>query len=659
MAPLKCLVAGDIAADVPAALARVTAVHASKAGPFDMLLIAGSALTEQGDAAAELLALHLAAPANLPVYLADARATAELVGALPEGTSVRLLEPTADGACVATVEGGATVAWLPRGAGDAELDALKSAALTAGFMGADVLLSRDWPRGCEVGASQASLAQAEAAGVFVNSVFGDEHAAGAALAVSPRYHFAAGRGAFWQRAPYRNTAPIGNGAEYGAKRAKITRLVGLGAAGGSKDKNKKWLHAIKLDPICYMSREALAEEPAGTTDSPYELKVSAAAVGGGAAGGAATGTFRAIEAGYTAVPRGEGTGTFFFGQDAAGGGGKKRKRRRDDAAEDDSQNVGNTTLFVGGLPPDQTEASFRKGLEQFPGMLEAVAKVRLPDGRRFAFVEFEHHKAARSAKATLQGVSLGGHEIDCAWGKAGDDRGPRDSEGGDNAQRFPADSRTACWFCLACPQLEAHLLASIGTESYLALAKGGIVDDHALMVPIAHFSSAADASAACAAEMLGYKRAVAAMLAGKAGPPKVLLAFERCADTKGVYHMHQQLVPLEADAARRALADMQTKTRRYGYPLEAVADGAPLDLGGRYFYAELWEAGAAAPATRMLATVHGDARIPLSLGRDSVAQAIGKPERAHWKACVTDKAGEEGLVAQFKADFKAHDPTMR
>jgi hypothetical protein len=37
----------------------------------------------------------------------------------------------------------------------------------------------------------------------------------------------------------------------------------------SKDKNKKWLHALSVEPIVHMSKEDLLAEPTGTTDCPY------------------------------------------------------------------------------------------------------------------------------------------------------------------------------------------------------------------------------------------------------------------------------------------------------------------------------------------------------------------------------------------------------
>lgn len=57
-----------------------------------------------------------------------------------------------------------------------------------------------------------------------------------------------------------------------------------------------------------------------------------------------------------------------------------------------------------------------------------------------------------------------------------------------------------CWFCLQNPNCDAHLVVSVGKvacgyyilfifliivqEIYLALAKGGVVDEHLLVVPI-------------------------------------------------------------------------------------------------------------------------------------------------------------------------------
>ncbi|KAH9613031.1 hypothetical protein KSS87_006795 [Heliosperma pusillum] len=52
------------------------------------------------------------------------------------------------------------------------------------------------------------------------------------------------------------------------------------------------------------------------------------------------------------------------------------------------------------------------------------------------------------------------------------------------------DSRSKeCWFCLSSPHLESHLIISVGENLYCAMAKGPLVDDHVLLIPIEHSSS--------------------------------------------------------------------------------------------------------------------------------------------------------------------------
>jgi hypothetical protein len=43
-----------------------------------------------------------------------------------------------------------------------------------------------------------------------------------------------------------------------------------------------------------------------------------------------------------------------------------------------------------------------------------------------------------------------------------------------------------CWFCLSNPEIEAHLIINIAQECYIALAKGGLIPHHLLIVPIVH-----------------------------------------------------------------------------------------------------------------------------------------------------------------------------
>ncbi|KAL2930069.1 Zinc finger CCCH domain-containing protein 64 [Bienertia sinuspersici] len=46
-----------------------------------------------------------------------------------------------------------------------------------------------------------------------------------------------------------------------------------------------------------------------------------------------------------------------------------------------------------------------------------------------------------------------------------------------------------CWFCLSSPSVETHLIITVGENLYCALAKGPLVDDHVLLIPVEHSPS--------------------------------------------------------------------------------------------------------------------------------------------------------------------------
>ena len=46
-----------------------------------------------------------------------------------------------------------------------------------------------------------------------------------------------------------------------------------------------------------------------------------------------------------------------------------------------------------------------------------------------------------------------------------------------------------CWFCLGSPEVEKHLVVTVGETLYVALPKGPLTDGHFMIVPIAHEES--------------------------------------------------------------------------------------------------------------------------------------------------------------------------
>ncbi|RHX96598.1 hypothetical protein DYB25_003088 [Aphanomyces astaci] len=125
---------------------------------------------------------------------------------------------------------------------------------------------------------------------------------------------------------------------------------------------------------------------------------------------------------------------------------------------------------------------------------------------------------------------------------------------------------------------------SIGNEAYLAIPKGPIVPDHALIVPIQHTASMTTISAAARAEVNQFKAALTAY------------------------------VYMEA---------FHNEGTKYKVDFTPLPDGAEIEAS-EYLLVEC-----PSPPTRLLHTVHG--KHYMQFGRDAVAALLNMPRRGNWK----------------------------
>ncbi|RHY84040.1 hypothetical protein DYB26_015022 [Aphanomyces astaci] len=203
---VKVLLSGDVGGNWDALHARVEKLHTSAHGPFDVVLCAGFS-----DVSANAIRAW-----PLPVYVLGG------LGDQPKNTSTNLHVVSENS--VHTISG-LHVAFL------ADPEAVQSfrSALTA--QPVDLLITTDYPQGFD------QLVSVEQ----IPSSLQRSIAEAVEMAV-PRYHIAATHGLFYQRLPYVTT--------HGATR-RVTRFIGLGQVGVSPDKDKKWMHALNLDVLCY------------------------------------------------------------------------------------------------------------------------------------------------------------------------------------------------------------------------------------------------------------------------------------------------------------------------------------------------------------------------------------------------------------------------
>lgn len=247
-------------------------------------------------------------------------------------------------------------------------------------------------------------------------------------------------------------------------------------------------------------------------------------------------------------------------------------------------------------------------------------------------------------------------------------------EGEPSAKRQKADlvkdSRgwvaQSCWFCVSSPQFESHLVTSIGSGIYLTLAKGPLVPNHALVIPISHTPCSLMLSTEEASEVQLYVDALRACFAARG---RALLLFERFLGSTSsraqFEHMHLQALPLEPEHASRVGNAFRAQGAKSGIEFESLPPGTPLkdhlEHGEAFFAAEL-------PSGEKLLhrLARNPRRHPLQFGREVVASLIGAPERADWKLCMprpipgggTQAELEEELASTFKDIFREFEPKL-
>ena len=124
-----------------------------------------------------------------------------------------------------------------------------------GFQGVDILLTTDWPKGvtnkAECPSKIAELRDQ-----------GSNLAAYLAHKLKPRYHFASGKGIFYERIPYRNHRVVSE------VRRHVTRFISLADVGNLE--KTKWLYAFNIIPISLISPAELVAQPDNVTDMPFK-----------------------------------------------------------------------------------------------------------------------------------------------------------------------------------------------------------------------------------------------------------------------------------------------------------------------------------------------------------------------------------------------------
>ena len=316
--------------------------------------------------------------------------------------------------------------------------------------------------------------------------------------------------------------------------------------------------------------------------------------------------------------------------------------------------------------------------ERITAETEPALKVTVRRKDQYGFLEFASHAAATMALAAVTQRTDGGlvqskqEEEDAKplqpshlvgttlrWAKGEPPKSKRQElleALGLERQFFEADTRTDCWFCLASPTCETHLITGVYKEWYAAMPKGPVHPGHVLLVPVTHTRQGAWTLSSEWTELVD-RMAEHASQAYDCD----LFVFERAMETKGGYHSHVNCVPIPrkgSDVAMKLQTTMMTHAKASGFDLRPIQSDLGMEAlipknaeDHQYFYAEI---RTRRQSHRFLYQQQGDegrSSVPLQFAREVLAAVLHNPKLAHWKSCVVDKETEAQLAKDFRESF--------
>jgi hypothetical protein len=520
------------------------------------------------------------------------------------------------GACGSREVQGLQVAFFNgtrEGTNRADFDAqrfggLLSRSRSSTFKGVDILLTNHWSRGLLSNLKDLSIVGLATTEM---SSFGIEAVSELAEALTPRYHFAASpTHVAFERAPYTND-----------NFRPFTRFVALSEA--FNPRKQKFMYAFNISPLPTLSAAELSTPPAtGSTPSPFAFLKAA--------------------------------------KEAELEQANAKKRKFDDLDRADAKQ--GTQLFY-----DDKRA--QRGQQYH----ERQARAAEDHERQYQDRKRSHNERinqeARDPSSAPSNGDFRPRRPRTEYSKSRFDRNdPRMQQ-----KMHPLMQRNGCWFCLSNPNVEEHLVVSIGDHYYLALAKGGVTNDHLLIVPIEHSGTMESINEASIAEL---KRFQSALVACYQKQDMDVIFWERkldapqnaLASTSDKNHAQLQALALPKDSFVKIRAGFDSQLEHFGLLFLQLEDNQQVSsLTGNTGHLFVDMPSLALPTedvpspptrSRSLAIIPDKKRIPLQLPRRVISQALEKPEREDWKACVLSKSDEEHACSDVKETFGPFDFTL-
>ncbi|KAA6378202.1 MAG: putative Zinc finger, CCCH-type [Streblomastix strix] len=230
------------------------------------------------------------------------------------------------------------------------------------------------------------------------------------------------------------------------------------------------------------------------------------------------------------------------------------------------------------------------------------------------------------------------------------------------------DQDRGCWFCLANPKVEQHLVVSVGQESYVAVPKGPIAPGHVLIIPIEHISHPFPANTR--AEIEAYSDSLKQLYSSWGIKNKneqeqkdnqeqksdikdvtyIPLRLERRLNLKNAQHSYVELIPVPSDKGDEISAAIISRAKQERIVFELADSSKTVDeLCGQIAFYNFQIGGKS-----WIYRLSENERFPINLGREVVARILGMANRADWRACtsnVEEETSSTNTLREILAQF--------
>ncbi|KAF5935217.1 hypothetical protein HYC85_026346 [Camellia sinensis] len=212
-----------------------------------------------------------------------------------------------------------------------------------------------------------------------------------------------------------------------------------------------------------------------------------------------------------------------------------------------------------------------------------------------------------------------------------------------------------CWFCLSSPSLESHLITSIGEHYYCALAKGPLIEDHVLIIPVEHIPTTLASPPECEIELIRFQKSLKMYFKNQG---KEVVFFEWV--FKRGTHANLQVIPIPSSRTSAVQDIFNLAAQKSGFEFLVIKNGnssegrkllqMQFDRKCSLFYVEL------PGGTILYHSVEENEKFAVQFGREVLAGLLNKADRADWRNCKLSKEEEEKMVESFKNRYKEYDP---